>query len=56
MKRKKPLTAKSPADHLFDESPEHAREVYRQHKAHKRAKDRKDYMDVMRGKDVINES
>jgi hypothetical protein len=50
--KRKPLTAKSPADQLFEDQPEHVREIYRQHKAHKRAKQRKQYLDAMQGKDI----
>lgn len=49
---KKSLTAKTPGDQLFQDTPDHVREIYRQHKAHKRAKDRRQYLDLMQGKDV----
>lgn len=51
-RNRKSLTAKTPADQLFESAPEHVRDIYRQHKAHKRAKDRKQYLDLMQGKDV----
>ena len=53
MSKRKKLTAKSPADKLFEDTPDHVREIYRQHKSHKRAKDRKQYLDLMQGKDVV---